>query len=320
MELPVHILLTYGYLLLFGWVLVEQLGVPLPAAPVLLAAGALSTEGQLNVFFSFWTGLSAALIADTSWFFVGRHYGHHVMRFLCKLTLEPSSCVRKTQLSYGKRRGLLLVFAKFVPGLATLAPPVAGKSGMRARTFLALDTLGSALWVGALLVGGRFFGDLLNTNPHLLDWVGHFSGFFLGFGIVSFLVFRLVRRFVIVRRFVRSRMEPHELKQQMDEGEQFTIVDLRGHEERLLDPVTLPGAIHFAPDDLTQRAKEIPRDRDVVLFCNCPDASSAASTAMRLHKLGLERARPLRGGVNGWREAGFPLESIGESRFVQLGD
>ena len=310
MELPVHILLTYGYALLFGWVLVEQLGVPLPAAPVLLAAGALSAEGQMNPFFSFWTGLTAALIADTSWFFVGRHYGSHVMRFLCKLTIEPTSCVRKAQISYGKRRGLLLVFAKFVPGLATLAPPVAGKSGMRARTFLALDAAGSALWVGVLLLGGRVFGDLLNTNPHLLDWVGHFSGFFLGFGVVSFLLFRVFRRIVIVRRFVRSRMEPHELKQQMDDGEQITIVDLREPDERLADPVTLPGAIHFAPDDLQHRAEEIPRDRDVVLFCNCPNASGAAATALRLHKLGLDRVRPLKGGVNGWRAAGFPLEEV----------
>ena len=126
MELPTHVLLMYGYLLLFAWVLVEQLGIPLPATPVLLAAGALSADGPISFPLAFAASLAAALTADSAWFLIGRRYGHHVLRILCKLSLEPTTCVRRTQDSFGRRRGTMLMFAKFVPGLATLAPPVAG--------------------------------------------------------------------------------------------------------------------------------------------------------------------------------------------------
>src|ERR1035441_2046549 len=149
MALPEHILLTYGYLLLFVWVLVEQLGIPLPAAPVLLAAGALSANGPFSFSLAFAAGLAAALAADSAWFLIGRRYGHHVLRILCKLSMEPTTCVRRTQDSFGRRRDATLVIAKFVPGLATLAPPVAGQNGMGFGRFLLLDGVGATLWVGA---------------------------------------------------------------------------------------------------------------------------------------------------------------------------
>ena len=121
MELPTHILIAYGYMLLFAWVLVEQFGVPLPATPILLAAGALSAEGRISFFVALVAGLAAALIADSSWFLVGRRHGHRLLRLLCKLSMEPTVCVRKTQDSFGRRRVVTLLIAKFVPGLALLA-------------------------------------------------------------------------------------------------------------------------------------------------------------------------------------------------------
>jgi membrane protein DedA with SNARE-associated domain len=147
MELPTHILLMYGYLLLFVWVMVEQLGIPLPATPVLLAAGALSAEHQISFPLALLAGVAASLTADTAWFLVGRRYGHHVLRILCKLSLEPTICVRRTQDSFGRRRRFTLTIAKFVPGLATLAPPVAGENGMALGEFLFFDGIGATLWV-----------------------------------------------------------------------------------------------------------------------------------------------------------------------------
>ena len=186
MALPEHILLTYGYILLFAWVLVEQLGIPLPAVPILLAAGALSSQRELSFPLALAAGLTAALVADSAWFFIGRKYGHHVLRLLCKLSLEPTTCVRRTQNSFGRRRAVTLVIAKFVPGLATLAPPVAGQNGMAFGPFLLYDGIGSALWVGVLLTAGRFFGDLLKRNPGLLDWTGRFSAALLVLGVLGF--------------------------------------------------------------------------------------------------------------------------------------
>ena len=308
MALPEHILLIYGYLLLFAWVLVEQLGVPLPATPVLLAAGALSAEHELNFVFALLAGLAASLTADSAWFLIGRRYGHRVLRILCKLSLEPTVCVRRTQNSFGRRRAITIMIAKFVPGLATLAPPVAGQNGMAFGSFLLFDAIGATAWLGALLAAGRFFGDLLQRNSSLLDWAGRFSGALLVLGILGFLVARIVRRRRILRKLIEARLEPEELKRQLDAGEPVYIVDLRHPLEVLPYPFTLPGARHFSPDTLAERHHEIPRDRDIVLFCACPNEATAAKTAMTLHKLGIERVRPLRGGYDEWKRLGFPLD------------
>jgi membrane protein DedA with SNARE-associated domain/rhodanese-related sulfurtransferase len=310
MELPTHILLTYGYLLLFAWVLVEQLGVPLPATPVLLAAGALSAEGQLSLPLALLAGLTASLVADTSWFLIGRKHGHRVLRLLCRLSMEPTICVRRTRDSFGRRRAVTLMIAKFVPGLATLAPPVAGENGMSLRRFLFFDGIGATAWVGALLFAGRLFGDALKRDPSLLNWVGRFSGALLLLGIMAFLAMRMIRRRMLLKDLAAARLEPEELKKQLDAGEAVYIVDLRHPLELLPDPFTLPGALHLSPDSLAARHHEIPRDRDIVLFCTCPSEATAAKTAMTLHKLGIERVRPLRGGFDEWRRLGFPVDAV----------
>jgi membrane protein DedA with SNARE-associated domain/rhodanese-related sulfurtransferase len=310
MELPTHILLVYGYVLLFAWVLVEQFGIPLPATPVLLAAGALSAEHQLSFALAFGASLAGSLVADASWFFIGRRYGHHVLRILCKLSMEPTICVRKTQDSFGRRREVTLMIAKFVPGLATLAPPVAGENGMGFGRFLFFDGIGASLWVGALLLAGRLFGDLLKHDPSLLNWAGRFSGALLIVGILVFFIGRVLRRRMVLKSLVAARLEPEELKRQLDAGEPVYIVDLRHPLELLPDPFTLPGALHFSPDSIAARHLEIPRDRDVVLYCTCPSEATAAKTAMTLMNLGIARVRPLRGGYDEWKRLGFPLDAV----------
>ncbi|HUX27383.1 MAG TPA: VTT domain-containing protein [Terracidiphilus sp.] len=310
MALPTQILLIYGYLLLFAWVLVEQLGVPLPATPVLMAAGALSAEHELSFPLALLAGLLAALIADSAWFIVGRKFGHHVARILCKLSMEPASCVRRTQNSFGRRRAVTLMVAKFIPGLATLAPPVAGQNGMSFGPFLLFDGIGALLWVSALLGAGRLFGDALKRDPSLLDWAGRFSGALLVLGVIAFFLVRVYRNQRFLRKLGEARLEPEELKKQLDAGEQVFIVDLRHPLELLPDPYTLPGALHLSPEALAARHHEIPRDREIVLFCTCPSEATAAKTAMTLRKLGIERVRPLRGGFDEWKRLGYPMDAI----------
>ncbi|HET6170620.1 MAG TPA: VTT domain-containing protein [Terracidiphilus sp.] len=310
MALPTHFLVTYGYLLLFAWLLIEQIGIPLPATPVLLAAGALTAEHELNFPVALAVALAGSLAADTGWFLIGRRFGHHVLRILCKLSMEPTVCVRKTQDSFGRRRAVTLMIAKFVPGLATLAPPVAGENGMGYASFLLFDGIGASLWIGTLLAIGRLFGDALKRDPNLLDWFGRFSGGLLILGIFGFFIARLYRRQSFLRKLVESRLEPEELKRQLDAGEPVFIVDLRHPLELLPDPFTLPGALHFSPDALSARIHEIPRDRDIVLYCTCPSEATAAKTAMTLHKLGIERVRPLRGGFDEWKRLGYPLDAV----------
>lgn len=310
MALPTHFLLMYGYLILFIWILVEQLGVPLPATPILIAAGALSAEHRFSFGLALILGIAAALTADTTWFLVGRRVGHHVLRILCKLSLEPTVCVRKTQDSFGRRRGVTLMFAKFIPGLAMLAAPVAGENGMSLGAFLFFDGIGATLWVSMLLVIGRIFGDALKRDPSVLDWVGRFSGALLILGVGLFVVVRLVRRRRFLKELLEARLEPEELKKLLDAGEAVFIVDLRHPLELLPDPFTLPGALHLSPEALSARSVEIPRDRDIVLYCTCPNEATAAKVAMTLHKLGIERVRPLRGGFDEWKRRGYPLDAV----------
>jgi membrane protein DedA with SNARE-associated domain/rhodanese-related sulfurtransferase len=315
MALSEHILLLYGYLLLFGWVLVEQLGIPLPAAPVLLAAGALSAQHEISFAFALLAGLAGSLVADNAWFLIGRRYGRHVMRILCKLSLEPTTCVRRTEDSFDRRRGVTIMIAKFVPGLSTLAPPVAGQNGMGLGSFVFFDGIGAMLWVGSLLLAGRFFGDMLKRDPRLLDWAGKFSGGLLALGVLAFLVARIVRRRVILKELAAARLAPEELKQWLDDGEEVYIVDLR--HPRQPNPFTLPGAHVISPQALAVRHQEIPRDRDIVVFCDCPNEATAAKTALTLHKLGIERVRPLRGGYDEWTRLGFPLDAVVPAQSVQ---
>jgi membrane protein DedA with SNARE-associated domain/rhodanese-related sulfurtransferase len=310
MPLPTAILLTYGYFLIFGWVLLEQIGLPLPSAPVLLAAGALSATEHMNFAAALLAGTLACLAADLCWFLFGRRYGHVVLRLICRFSLESTTCVRRTHDSFGRRGAYTLLFAKFVPGLSTVAPPVAGQTGMSLRRFLAFDTVGSVVWVGSLLLAGRLFGDLIAKDPSLLNWMGRFGGALLLLGILGFLASKIYRRQAFLRKFRTARLEPQALKEMLDAGEPVYIVDLRHPLELVPDPYTLPGAHHVSPDALAQRSSEIPQDRDIVLYCTCPSEATAAKTAMTLHKLGIDRVRPLRGGFDEWKRLGFPLDAI----------
>ena len=317
MALPTAILLTYGYVLIFGWVLLEQIGLPLPATPVLLAAGALSATEHMNFATALLAGVVACLVADVSWFLFGRRYGHVVLRLLCKFSLESTVCVRRTHDSFGKRGPYTLLFAKFVPGLSIIAPPVAGQTGMSLARFLLFDSGGSVIWVGALLLGGRLFGDILKKDPSVLDAIGHFGGVLLLLGILGFIASRIYRRQAYLKKFRTARLEPETLKQMLDSGEPVYIVDLRHPLELVPDPYTLPGAHHLSPDSLAARYSEIPLDRDVILYCTCPSEATAAKTAMTLHKLGVDRVRPLRGGFDEWKRLGFPLDAIEPAVIVQ---
>ena len=309
MELPTHILLTYGYLLLFAWVLVEQFGIPLPATPILLAAGAL-TAHELSFPLVLAAALAATLIADSTWFLIGRKYGRFVLRFLCKMSMEPTICVRRTQDSLGRRRDVTLL-VQVRAGTGDSGPAGSRTKRDELWAVLLFDGMEATLWVSVLLTLGRFFGDLLRRDPDLLDWAGPFSGALLVLGIPWLLCGpRRPPAHGAQEAGVAARLEPEELKKQLDAGEPVYIVDLRHPLELLPDPFTLPGAVHFSPDTLAARHLEIPRDRDIVLFCTCPSEATAAKTAMALHKLGIERVRPLRGGFDEWKRLGFPLDAI----------
>src|SRR2546427_713117 len=159
MNETLQFLYRHGYSVVFVWVFAEQLGLPVPSVPLLLAAGALSGSGRMNLLAALVLAISAALLSDSIWFQLGRRKGVKILQFLCRISLEPDSCVRRTEGVFEKHGAKSLLIAKFVPGLNTAAPPLAGVFQMSRTRFLLFDALGAALWVGAFLGLGYVFAN-----------------------------------------------------------------------------------------------------------------------------------------------------------------
>ena len=312
MPVAIDFFLQYGYLILFVWVLAEQLGMPIPSVPLLVTAGTLTATHKLNLFLVILSVLAGSLVSDTVWYFMGKRFGGAVVRLMCRLSLESSTCVRRTEDYFTKHGPASLLLAKFIPGLGTVAAPIAGQTGMGFRIFLGYDAAGVLIWSLVMTLIGRFFGDYLKHHPNALAWVGHFAGVLFVLGILGFLGYRIFKQQKFLKEIRMARLEPSELKDMMDRGNEVYIVDLRHPLDYLPDPRVLPGAVRLTPDKLVEFSDGIPRDRDVVLYCTCPSEATAAKMAMNLRKLGIYRVRPLRGGFDGWKDAGYPLEEYSD--------
>ncbi len=310
MPLALDFFIHYGYVILFVWVLAEQLGMPIPSAPLLITAGTLTATHKLNLPIAVVTVLVASLISDTIWYQLGKRFGGTVVRMVCRLSMEASTCVRRTEDYFTKHGASALLVAKFIPGLGTVAAPIAGQSNMRYRTFAAYDSAGILLWCLGYMLVGRFFGDVLKQHPGALAWVAHFSAVLFLLAVLGLLGFRIWKQQAFLKQVRTARLEPEELKRMIDSGNPVFIVDLRHPLDYLPDPRVLPGAVRLTPDKLVELSNEIPRDRDIILYCTCPSEATAAKMAMNLRKLGIYRVRPLRGGFDVWKQKGFPLEVI----------
>jgi len=186
-------LLHHAYSVLFGWVLLEQAGMPVPSIPVMLAAGTLSTSHKINLFYAIGVSLVASLIADSAWYWLGRRYGRKIIDFLCRFSLESSTCVVKTQGTMSRRGPVTLLFAKFVPGLSTMAPPIAGQARIPYLTFLLYDGMGTLLWAAAWLLAGRFFGDIAEKSTKFYEGLGHFAVLLVAAAVIAVIVWRIVK-------------------------------------------------------------------------------------------------------------------------------
>lgn len=310
MPIALDFFLKYGYAVVLVWVLTEQLGFPIPSTPLLLTAGTLTATHQLNLPLVWAAALVGSLIADTVWFIFGQRYGAVVVRLMCRLSLESSACVRKTEGYFTRRGPTALLLAKFIPGLGSVAAPIAGQIGMGFGSFLLFDTIGVLLWAVTITLGGYFFGDILRQHPSALSWTLHFFGLLFVLLFLSFLVWRMLQRRAFLRSVRMARLEPRELKRMLDAGQPVFIVDLRHPLDYLPDPRTLPGAMSLTPDKLVAESERIPRNQEVVLFCTCPSEATAAKMALQLRRMGIHRVRPLRGGYDEWKRLGYPLVDI----------
>jgi membrane protein DedA with SNARE-associated domain/rhodanese-related sulfurtransferase len=299
----------YGLLLLFAVVFIEQLGAPLPSPPFLLAAGGLAGIGKMNPVLALLLATLASLLADSIWFYLGRARGSRILRLLCRISIEPDTCVLRTEnvfVRYGMRG---VVFAKFIPGLGTVMPSLAGMYGVSIGRFVAFDGLGAFLYAGCFLLLGFLFSNQLQQVADALDRLGKGALVVLGSLFVAYIAFKYIQRQRTLRKLQTARITVEELRQRQEVGGEVFIVDLRSPMAVQSDPYRIPGAQHLLMDKVEEWLPIIPRDQEVVLYCSCPNEASAARTAFLLYKRGITRVRPLLGGMDAWRERNYPLEA-----------
>jgi len=265
LERAADFLIRHGYAVLFGWVLLEQMGLPIPSVPLLIAAGALARAGRMNLMFAVALAFVAIILADLFWYSLGRYRGGRILKLLCRISLEPDSCVRRTENLFVRHGVLALLVAKFVPGLNTAAPSLAGIFRMPARRFMVFDALGAVFWVVTVTSLGLILGDQLEEIA--LRWGGWLVAVLAG-GLAVYILWKFIQRRRFIRRLRMARITPMELMDKLTAGETVSIVDLRQPIDIEAFPQMIPGALRIGMEEIEHRHGEIPRDCDVVLYCS----------------------------------------------------
>lgn len=289
----------HGLTLLFLNVLLEQLGLPIPAYPALIVAGALALQGSgVPLGEALAVAVVACLIADLIWYCAGRRYGGFMLRSVCKVSLSPDSCIRQSQSLYLRIGPRALLISRFLPGASALTTTMAGMTGTRLHRFLGYDCAGAALWAGSALLLGSIFSDAVDR---LLGWMTEYASIgvmaLLG-AFALFIAWKFWQRANLLRRTSRiPRISVDELRARLDAGQSPLILDVRAQ----FDDEAIPGSIPFGLDAPLDELRERLGDRDVVIYCACPRELSAAMLAERLNAVGHARTWALSGGLDAWR-------------------
>ena len=301
-------LVRHGPLVIFTGVFIEQIGLPIPSIPVLLAAGALVAAGKMNWAVAISSAAVGSLLADLIWYQLGRIRGARILGFLCRISLEPDSCIRSTQDTFLHHGMGAVVAAKFIPGLSTVMPPLAAIFRVPLRRFLLFDGLGCLLYPACVGGLGFLFSDQVVDILNALGRIGR-GGLMVVLGSLgAYIGYKYFQRRRLLRRLRVARITVDELRRKQEKGEALLVVDLRSELDLKNDPFVIAGALHFHLHELERRQSEIPRDRDIILYCSCPNEVTSARTAWLLQKRGIERVRPLAGGIAAWRERKYPVE------------
>jgi membrane protein DedA with SNARE-associated domain/rhodanese-related sulfurtransferase len=297
----------YGLLIVGLNVLLNQIGLPVPVVPTLILAGALAAKGDLPFLELFSIAIIACLLADCAWYWVGEKYGIRVLKTLCRISLEPDSCVNQTQSQFDRWGVNSLIVAKFVPGWSTIAPPLAGALRIGWLRFIALSALAAILWVGAGLLGGMIFKSQIEHLLIQLDRYGSMAVIAALALLACYVAYKWWERRRFYKMLRMARISVSELNELIQNGAYPLIIDVRSATARELEPHWIPGAVAISLSDVDAHLKDLPRDRDIILYCTCPSEASAARVAKILMNRGFKRVRPLAGGLEAWVSAGHPV-------------
>jgi len=259
----------HGYLAIFLVVLAEACGLPVPAALVLIAGGAAAAAHILSASAAFLAALAALLIGDLLLFFIGRYTGWGLLATLCRLSLNPENCILRSAESFYKNGRLTLLVAKFIPGMNTMAPPLAGSMKMRFHQFLELDALGATLYVLAYGALGYLFRDLVARITRGLQSATHVVTIIVLLAMAAIAIYRIVesRRYRLAGTVPRVRVE--ELVDKLASGrrDDILVVDVRSHGYYDAGAARIAGSIRLEPNRLAEELKSLPRNKDIYVYC-----------------------------------------------------
>jgi membrane protein DedA with SNARE-associated domain/rhodanese-related sulfurtransferase len=288
-------------------VLLDQIGFPVPAAPALVLAGSITAGWGLGSAELLSGAIALCVLSDAGWFMAGRRYGGRIMRLMCRISISPDSCVRDTQLRFARWGGKMLLVSKFVPGISLISSPLAGAVRMSWSSFLTFSVLGSALWVGTLFACGALLAPQVDALlPHLAAARGRVV-LLIGLLLALYLIVKLWQRWRLRATLRMARISVVELHQLMQAKHAPLVLDVRSHTALAVEPRSIPNALHTPPEELAERLRGVDRERDVILYCTCPNEASAARAARLLMRNGFHRVRPLLGGLDAWVDAGYPV-------------
>ncbi|MEP7156004.1 MAG: VTT domain-containing protein [Betaproteobacteria bacterium] len=298
----------YGLYAVFLNVMLETIGLPVPAYPMLIVAGALIAQGHHTFAQLLACAVAAALIADLVWYMMGARYGGKVLRVLCRVSLSPDSCVRQTESIFSRWGSSSLVLAKFIPGFATVATALSGILRIRLAAFLFFDLLGATLWAGVAVGVGYIFRDAIGDVIEVLDRLGRGGVMVLLALFALFVIVKWWQRKRFYKALRMARISVSDLRALLDGGVAPRIIDVRPRDSQERDG-RIPGATTLQKVDAGALAlvAEL-RDAEVIVYCACPNEASAALVAKQLMLHGVKRVRPLHGGIEAWIAAGFAVE------------
>ncbi|MCE4061364.1 DedA family protein/thiosulfate sulfurtransferase GlpE [Pandoraea sputorum] len=297
----------FGLWLVFLNIFGQALGLPLPAYPTLIVTASTSLFPPLSIVA---LAVFAALLGDALWFLAGRRYGHHILRLMCRLSISPDTCVSRTEGAIGRHGVRVLMFARFVPGLSALSVPMAGALGVSWRTFLMYDAIGAVLWSGLAVGLGVGFASHIVAVLDAFDTLGRGVLWLVVLIFALYLLNRWLNRYRLLRSLRMARIGVQTLESWMKDDITPVVIDVRSAARRAVDPFTIPGALAIEPEEIAAKLKGIPRDRRIVVFCACPNEVTAAKLAQELRRQGFSEVRPLLGGLDAWRDAGYTVEKI----------
>jgi membrane protein DedA with SNARE-associated domain/rhodanese-related sulfurtransferase len=303
-EYVLHELVTlfdrYGPLLVFLQVLITQLGVPIPSVPTLMVAGALAVEGHLSGGSAWILAVLGSSIANVIWYLSGRRYGMRILGVMCRISISPDACVRRTENIFTRWGAWALLVARFVPGLSLLSSPLAGATNLRISRFILFDALGTTLWAGLAIGGGMLLHRQVDAFIKALSSIGGVAILVIVALLALYIAWRWIERQRLLR-FVRDhRIGVEELHSLVSSGNAPVIVDVRSYTARQKDQRRIPGALEADLAEVRQLLADVPRDREIVCYCNCPNEASAAHAVRQLREVGFSRVRPLVGGLDAW--------------------